>query len=267
MPLVGAGGRGSPATTAQSGLFKMKSRVATPFDAVTPFTIGLEEEAMLLHPVTLDLLPEVGRVLARVPEDDRFKPELPAAQVELVTPPCATVGEAIGLLAAGRHDLARAVEGIGRIAVAGVHPFAGRLVGGPQIFADFGAYASKGEFEHEIARRHTMYFRNALAPCGPVASFVEDAVRRQILLQDNSAHRPIVHQRGTIVHHRSHAHGKTSEECYAFGVRGKVLECLPTAAGDVRPKHPILQAVSRESQFRRHKQMHALSARRLNHFA
>ena len=95
-----------------------------PFDAVTPFTIGLEEEAMLLHPATLDLLPEVGRVLERVAGDDRFKPELPAAQIELVTPPCTTVGEALGLLADGRRDLARAVDGISRIAVAGVHPFA-----------------------------------------------------------------------------------------------------------------------------------------------
>lgn len=120
-----------------------------PFDAVTPFTIGLEEEAMLLHPVTLDLLPDVGRVLARVPGDDRFKPELPAAQVELVTPPCTTVGEAIGLLADGRRDLARAVEGIGRIAVAGVHPFAaaeGELSEGERYahsVARYGAVASR----------------------------------------------------------------------------------------------------------------------------
>lgn len=90
------------------------------FDAPDPLTVGLEEEVLLLDPVTLDLAP-VG---ARVPG---AKLELPAAQVELDTPPCATVGEAIAALAEGRRELAAAAEGLARPAVAAVHPFAAPL--------------------------------------------------------------------------------------------------------------------------------------------
>lgn len=90
------------------------------FDAPDPLTVGLEEEVLLLDPVTLDLAP-VG---AQIPG---AKLELPAAQVELDTPPCATVGEAIAALAAGRHALAAACGDLARPAAAAVHPFAAPL--------------------------------------------------------------------------------------------------------------------------------------------
>ncbi len=94
------------------------------FESVTPLTVGLEEEAMLLDADTFDLVPFAQPVLDRVAGDERFKCELPAAQVELVTAPCADVPSAIALLARGRRDLAVAAEGIALPAVAGVHPFA-----------------------------------------------------------------------------------------------------------------------------------------------
>jgi carboxylate-amine ligase len=100
------------------------AQLRTAFDAPEPLTIGLEEELMLLDPETLDLLPRALDVLARTDGDPRFKPELPAAQVEIVTPPHADVPAAISALAAGRRNLAAAAEGIGRLAAAGVHPFA-----------------------------------------------------------------------------------------------------------------------------------------------
>jgi len=90
------------------------------FDAAEPLTIGLEEEVMLLDPVTLDLAP----VAARVPD---AKLEMPASQLELNTTPVSTVGEAIAQLAAARHAAAAAAEGRARLAVAGVHPFAAPL--------------------------------------------------------------------------------------------------------------------------------------------
>jgi len=90
------------------------------FDETEPFTVGLEEEVMLLDPVTLDLAP----VAARVPG---AKLELPASQLELNTPPAATVGEAIAALAEGRREAAAAADGIARLGVAGVHPFAAPL--------------------------------------------------------------------------------------------------------------------------------------------
>jgi len=94
------------------------------FDAVTPFTVGIEEEAMLLDGDTLDLAPRADAVLSRLGGDARFSRELPAAQVEIATAPTAQVADALAQLAAARADLIAACEGIARPAAAGVHPFA-----------------------------------------------------------------------------------------------------------------------------------------------
>ena len=68
---------------------------------------------MLLHPESLDLEPRASDVLARLEGDPRFKPELPAAQLELLTTPVQSLEELAAQLAAGRRDLAAAAEGIG----------------------------------------------------------------------------------------------------------------------------------------------------------
>jgi carboxylate-amine ligase len=94
------------------------------FDVGAPMTVGLEEELMLLDAETLDLLPRAADVLSRVEGDPRFKPELPAAQLEIVLPPAATVGDATAALRAARADLAAAASGIGVVAGAGTHPIA-----------------------------------------------------------------------------------------------------------------------------------------------
>src|SRR5215210_7005693 len=96
------------------------------FDDVAPLTVGLEEEVMLVDPDSLDLLPRSEEVVGRA-ADPRFKPELPASQLEIVLPPTATVGESIAALAAARRDLAAAAEGVGLLLAAGVHPFAAPL--------------------------------------------------------------------------------------------------------------------------------------------
>jgi carboxylate-amine ligase len=94
------------------------------FERVAPFTVGIEEEVMLLDPATLDLAPCSERVLARLAGDARFSRELPASQVEIATTPAARAVDALDQLAAGRADLIAACEGIARPAAAGVHPFA-----------------------------------------------------------------------------------------------------------------------------------------------
>ena len=96
------------------------------FDAPDPLTIGLEEELMLLDPETLDLLPRAADVVEPA-ADPRFKLEMPAAQLELSLPPAGSVPEAIAALAAARRDLAAAAAPVGRLAAAGVHPFAAPL--------------------------------------------------------------------------------------------------------------------------------------------
>jgi carboxylate-amine ligase len=100
------------------------SQLRAAFDAAAPLTIGLEEELMLLDPETLDLAPRALDVLDRTGGDPRFKPELPAAQLEIVTVPHDGVPAAIAELAGGRRDLVAAAEGLARPAAAGVHPFA-----------------------------------------------------------------------------------------------------------------------------------------------
>jgi carboxylate-amine ligase len=118
------------------------------FDSPAPFTVGLEEELMLLDPETLDLLPRAAEVVEAA-DDERVKLELPAAQLELTLPPARTVSEAVAALAAGRRDLTAAAAPVGRLAAAGVHPFAdplGELNPGPRYAkteAEYGAIARR----------------------------------------------------------------------------------------------------------------------------
>jgi carboxylate-amine ligase len=125
------------------------ARLRAPFEARTAMTVGLEEELMLLDPATLDLAPCAPEVLARLGDDARFKEEMPAAQLEIVGPPAATVGEAAAAVATARRDLVAAAEGLAVLGGAGVHPFAageGVLNGGERyeaIAAEFGAVARR----------------------------------------------------------------------------------------------------------------------------
>ena len=119
------------------------------FDAAEPFTVGLEEELMLLEPDTLELAPRAAEVLARLEGDPRFKRELPAAHLEIVTEPASDVGSAIAQLADGRRRLLEATEGLLRPAAAGVHPFSpaeGELGSGDRyelIAAEYGSVARR----------------------------------------------------------------------------------------------------------------------------
>jgi carboxylate-amine ligase len=93
------------------------------FDASGPLTVGLEEEVLLLDPESLDLAPCAGEVLDRLGDPARFKPELPAAQLEIVTAPNERLSGALAELAAGRGALVEAAAGLARPAATGLHPF------------------------------------------------------------------------------------------------------------------------------------------------
>jgi glutamate---cysteine ligase / carboxylate-amine ligase len=92
----------------------------------SPFSVGIEEEVMILDSETLLLEPAVGvliRETERLDLDGEVKPELFAAVVELTSPVSRSVQEAVESLrtlrrtaieAAERHEL--------RIAAAGTHP-------------------------------------------------------------------------------------------------------------------------------------------------
>ncbi len=118
------------------------------FDAAESCTVGIEEEIMLLDPRTLDLCPRAAEVVAAA-RSDAVKPELPASQLEISTPPLPTVPDAVAVLAQRRRELAEAAAGKGILASAGTHPFAaaeGRL-------ADEPVYAAMAREYGQVARR------------------------------------------------------------------------------------------------------------------
>lgn len=104
---------------------------------------------MLLDPETGQLAPLATQVLRRVEGDPRFKRELPAAQLEIMTPPVATVGEAASALAGARRELARATRDLVQLAAAGAHPRSqaeGELSEGARyehVRVEYGAYARR----------------------------------------------------------------------------------------------------------------------------
>jgi carboxylate-amine ligase len=125
------------------------SQLEALFGGVRPFTVGLEEEVMLLEPRSLELAEIAPAVLERLPADGRFKLEMPASQLELLTPPRDDVPSAVADLAAARRALLDAADGLARPAAAGVHPFsagAGALNPGPryeQMTSEYGPVARR----------------------------------------------------------------------------------------------------------------------------
>jgi carboxylate-amine ligase len=92
------------------------------FDAAPAYTIGIEDEVMVLDPDTFELTPRAQDVLNRLDGDPRYTLELPAAQLEIVIEPSATVPEAARKLFEARQDLVARAAGAIRFAAAGFHP-------------------------------------------------------------------------------------------------------------------------------------------------
>lgn len=91
------------------------------------FTVGIEEELMLLDPETLDLTDGIETILAAVPPDraEQVKPELFQSVLEVATMPCSGVAEATAQLAEMRRLVAAIAAEHGMlVGAAGTHPFA-----------------------------------------------------------------------------------------------------------------------------------------------
>ncbi len=98
----------------------------SPAGAEAPWTVGIEEEVMLLEPNAWNLTSRSEEVLAGLPEDmtERTAAETHGSALELATAPHADVPSAIGELRHLRGGLAGVIEPLGiRAAVAGTHPF------------------------------------------------------------------------------------------------------------------------------------------------
>jgi carboxylate-amine ligase len=102
-----------------SSLDELRAR----FDEATPYLVGLEDELMLMDPESLELTDRADEVLRLVGGDRRFKPELPASQVEIMISPHATVRDCARALIDARRALVAATDGLVELAAAGAHPF------------------------------------------------------------------------------------------------------------------------------------------------
>jgi carboxylate-amine ligase len=119
------------------------------FDRAAPYTVGIEDEVMLLHPETLELAPLAQELITRMDGDERFKLELPASQLEILSPISTSVSEVGGGLLEARRVAAAHANGLVTLASAGVHPFSSgvgelnRLDRYQQTFEEYGSVASR----------------------------------------------------------------------------------------------------------------------------
>src|SRR6266496_1064692 len=92
-----------------------------------PYTLGVEEEYMLLDADSLDLVQHVDTVLAAVQGhelEDRINPELMQSVVEITTPVCRTPADVERELTELRSYVASVAGEKGlRVGSAGTHPF------------------------------------------------------------------------------------------------------------------------------------------------
>ncbi len=121
------------------------------------FTVGVEEEYMLCHPTSGDLISRADSILARLDEDERerFSYELILSEIEINTPVSETVNEAMGHIRRFRgrvRDLGRELGF--RIGISGTHPTA---LGDEQQFVDSPGYQWVAEQLHYYARRNITF--------------------------------------------------------------------------------------------------------------
>jgi carboxylate-amine ligase len=97
------------------------------FGSGDPYTLGVEEEYMLLHGETFDLVQHIDTVLAAVAggeHEGRINAELMQSVLEITTPVCRTAGDVLTELRKLRGYVTQIAAGDGlRVGSAGTHPF------------------------------------------------------------------------------------------------------------------------------------------------
>ena len=97
------------------------------FGSSAAYTLGVEEEYMLLDPETWDLVQHIDSVLAKVRDGEfeaRINAELMQSVIEITTPVCANAAEVDAQLRKLRRYVAQIAAADGcRFASAGTHPF------------------------------------------------------------------------------------------------------------------------------------------------
>ena len=148
------------------------------------FTVGIEEELMILDPESLDLAQEIEPLLASVPPEweGQVKPELFSAVLEIATKPCAGVNEAGAELAELRALVAKLAGDRGlAIGAAGTHPFARWE---EQVIVDRPRYRELIDDLGYIARRELIFGTHVHVAIEGAdrAVYVADGIRRYLPL-------------------------------------------------------------------------------------
>ena len=158
-----------------------------------PFTIGVEEELMLIDAQTFDLAHEIEAVLAGVPDhlEGQVKPELMQSVLEVATTPCANVAEAAAQLVDLRRFVTEVAESRGcLVGAAGTHPFA---LPEDQRIVDRERYRELAEELGYIARQEIIFGTHVHVAIDGAdkAIYVADGIRRYLpLLLALSANSP-----------------------------------------------------------------------------
>jgi carboxylate-amine ligase len=100
----------------------LERQVRRVFDRNAPFTIGVEEELLLIDADTGRLAPIAPRALALLDDERRFTSELRRAQIEFITPVCCTAADAARELSYARSVASARLTGLARIVAVGVPP-------------------------------------------------------------------------------------------------------------------------------------------------
>ncbi len=114
-------------TGKEAGFGRVGSVLEHRFGHGDPYTLGVEEEYMLLDPETFDLVQHIDTVLAAVHGHEleaSINPELMQSTVEIATPVCRTAGDVEAALRALRGTVCSVAHEKGlRVGSAGTHPF------------------------------------------------------------------------------------------------------------------------------------------------
>ena len=147
-----------------------------------PFTIGVEEELMIMDSRGLDLAQRIEDVLSALPEGltGQVKPELMQSVLEVATEPCPDVGTAGRQLVALRGAVAEVAERLGLlIGASGTHPFA---LWEDQEIVERARYEELVSELGYVARQELIFGTHVhVAITGPnKAIYVADGIRRYI---------------------------------------------------------------------------------------
>jgi glutamate---cysteine ligase / carboxylate-amine ligase len=160
----------------------------------TPYTVGIEEELMLIDPRSLQLVQGIETILEDLGEDyeGRVKPELMQSVLEIATVPHATVADAGEELRSLRETVRGAAERHGMmLAASGTHPSA---LWEDQLIVERQRYQELAAALGYIARQELIFGTHVhVGVTGPnKAIYIADGIRKHLpLLLALSANSPL----------------------------------------------------------------------------